>query len=75
MSHETSGTILHSILDPFDPTNEHYEGVREHFSTAELTQIDAIRAYPDDHHFTLAERLFISYMLGKVVMTASNPED
>jgi hypothetical protein len=75
MSHITSGTILHSLLDAFDPTNPHYAGVRDHFSQAELTQIDAIRAYPDTHQFTLGERLFISYMLGKVVMTAENPDD
>lgn len=75
MSHITSGTILHSLLDTFDPANEHYAGVREHFSAAELAHIDEIRALPDTHHFTLAQRLFISYALGKVVMTAANPDD
>lgn len=73
MSHITSGTILNSLLDAFDPNNEHYEGVRAHFSASELSHIDQIRAFPDDHQFTLAERLFVSYMLGKVVMTAGNP--
>lgn len=73
MSHITSGTILHSMLEPFNPTSEHYEGVREHFTSAELSLIDAIRAYPDNHQFTLAERGFIAYMLGKVVFTAGNP--
>lgn len=73
MSHITSGTILHSMLEPFNPDNEHYEGVRDHFTSAELAQIDAIRAYQDDHQFTLVEKVFISYMLDKVVFTAANP--
>ena len=74
MSHITSGTILHSMLEPFNPDSEHYEGVREHFTQAELEHIDQIRGLPDDHQFTLAERGFIAYMLGKVVFTASNPD-
>jgi hypothetical protein len=75
MSHITSGTILHSLLDAFDPANPHYEGVRDHFSAAELAKIDELRAKPDDYQFTFADRLFISYALGKVVMTAANPDD
>lgn len=74
MSHETSGTILNSLLDTFDPASTHYQGVRNHFTAQELERIDEMRAYPDDHKFTLAERLFISYALSKTVMTAENPD-
>jgi hypothetical protein len=73
MSHVTTGTIINSLLDTFDPESTHYQGVRDHFSAYELAQIDAMRAFPDNHQFTLAERLFLSYALGKVVMTADNP--
>ncbi len=73
MSHQTSATLLHSLLDTFDPDSEHYQGVRDHFSAWALAIIDGYRAYPDDHSFTLTERLLISYALSKVVMTAENP--
>lgn len=73
MSHQTSGTILNSLLDTFDPASEHYHGVRDHFSARELARIDGMRALPDDHHFTLPERKFIVRALKKVVMTAENP--
>lgn len=73
MSHETSGTILNSLLDTFDPQSTHYHGVRDHFSAQELARIDEMREFPDDHRFTLGERLFLSYCLSKVVMTADNP--
>lgn len=75
MSHITSGTILHSLLDTFDPASTHYVGVRDHFSAAELAKIDDLRGKPDSYQFTFADRLFISYALGKVVMTAANPDD
>jgi hypothetical protein len=74
MSHQTSGTILNSLLDTFDPESEHYHGVRDHFTTHELERIDEMRLdYPDDHHFTLGERLFLCYAFLKVLMTAENP--
>lgn len=73
MSHQTSGTILNSLLDAFDPENEHYAGVRDHFTSHELERIDEIRNYPDNHQFTLNERLFLSYAFSKVIMTADNP--
>lgn len=73
MSHQTTGTILHSLLDTFDPDSEHYAGVRDHFTAQELARIDEMRAFSDDHHFTLQERLFLSYCLSKAVMTAANP--
>lgn len=75
MSHITSGTILHSLLDTFDPNSTHYAGVRDHFGPAKLARIDELRAKPDDYHFTFDDRLFISWALGKVVMTATNPDD
>jgi hypothetical protein len=75
MSHITSGTILHSLLDTFDPASEHYAGVRDHFGTAKLARIDELRTKPDEYQFTFADRLFISWALGKVIMTAENPDD
>lgn len=73
MSHITSGTILHSLLDTFDPASTHYVGVREHFGPAKLASIDELRAKPDDYQFTFDDRLLISWALSKVVMTAENP--
>jgi len=75
MSHITSGTILHSLLDAFDPASVHYVGVRDHFGAAKLARIDALRALPDDHQFSFDERLFISWALTRVVFTAANPDD
>jgi len=73
MSHQTTGTILNSLLDTFDPASEHYAGVRDHFTDHELDRIDEIRDYPDNHQFTLGERLFLVYCFSKVIMTAANP--
>jgi hypothetical protein len=72
MSHETTGTILNSLLDTFDPESTHYQGVREHFSVHELQRLDELRAQEPHFKFGLNDRLFISYALGKVVMTAKN---
>jgi hypothetical protein len=74
VSHQTSGTILHSMLEPFDPDSTHYSGIREHFGTQKLLRIDQLRAKPDDYQFTFNDRLFICWMLSKVVMTAQNPD-
>lgn len=74
MSHQTSGTILHSLLDAFDPNNEHYTGVRNHFSANKLQRIDFLRSQSDDFHFGFEDRLFIAWALGKVVMSAENPD-
>lgn len=73
MGHETTTVIIHSMLEPFNPDSEHYQGVREHFGAQKLLRIDQLRAKPDDYHFTFNDRLFISWALGKVVMTAQNP--
>jgi hypothetical protein len=75
MSHITSGTILHSLLDTFDPASTHYAGVRDHFSPAKLARIDELRAKPDSYQFTFDDKNFIAYCLSKVVMTAANPDD
>lgn len=75
MSHITSGTILHSLLDTFDPASTHYAGVRDHFGPAKLARIDELRAKPDDYQFTFNDRLFIGWALTKVVLTAENPDD
>lgn len=75
MSHITSGTILHSLLDTFDPASTHYVGVRDHFGPGKLAHIDELRAQPDSYQFTFEDRLFISWALGKVVLTAANPDD
>jgi putative heme iron utilization protein len=73
MSHTTTGTILNSLLDTFDPASEHYAGVRDHFGVAKLARIDALRALPDDHQFTFDERNFIAWALARVVFKAANP--
>ena len=73
MSHQTTGTILNSLLDAVDPDNAHYTGTRDHFTSHELARIDAIRAYPDEHQFTIGERLFLCYVFSKIIMTAANP--
>lgn len=75
MSHETTGTILHSLLDTFDPASTHYVGVRDHFGPAKLARIDELRAKPDDYHFTFSDRLFISWALQRVVLTAGEPDE
>jgi hypothetical protein len=73
MPHETSTTILRSLLDTFDPDSSHYVGVREHFGPQKLLRIDQLRAEPDSYRFSFSDRLFISWALSKVVMTAENP--
>ena len=75
MPHVTTQTIQHSLLDTFDPASEHYHGVRDHFGPGKLARIDALRALPDDHHFTFDEKMFLAWALTKVVMTAANPDD
>jgi hypothetical protein len=75
MSHTTSGTILHSLLDTFDPASTHYVGVRDHFGAAKLARIDELRAKPDDYHFTFDDRLFIGWALSRTVLKASNPDE
>jgi hypothetical protein len=47
--------------------------VRDHFSESQLTRLDAMRALPLEHHFTLSEKLFLCFALCKAVMTAENP--
>lgn len=71
MPHLTSQTV-ESTKELFDGSNPEYAEVREHFSNAELEQIDRIIAYPPEHNYTLPEKLFYSYALGKVVMTSEN---
>src|SRR6185312_14070721 len=75
MSHTTTGTILNSLLDTFDPESEHYQGVRDHFSAGKLARIDALRALPDNHHFTFDELNFIAWALTSVVFKAAKPPD
>jgi hypothetical protein len=74
MSHVTTQTIQHSLLDTFDPLSEHYQGVRDHFSPSKLARIDALRALPDDHRFTFDEKNFLAWALARVVFTATNPD-
>lgn len=69
MSHESAEIIVESILEVFDPNNSEYAGVREHFSTAELSKIDEMRAFPETHVFTFAEKAFVSYVVGKAIFT------
>jgi hypothetical protein len=74
MPHLTSQTV-ESTKELFDANNPEYADVREHFSAAELEQIDRIAAYPPEHHYTLGDRLVWSYALGKAVMTSTNAGD
>ena len=74
MPHITTGTLLHSLLDTFDPTSLHYAGARDHFGQAKLDRLDNLRSMPDDYHFTFDDRIFIAWALSKVVMTAENPD-
>lgn len=69
MSHQTSGTILNSLFEIFNPDDAEYAGVREHFSTQELAHIDAIRALPEDHEFSFEEKVFCSYVIDKAIFT------
>lgn len=68
MSHE-SGNVIVSVFEIFDPNDAEYAGVRDHFSTSELAEIDRIRALPSPHTFTLHEKLFASYVCGKAILT------
>lgn len=74
MSHETTNTILRSLLDTFDPNSTHYVGIREHFGPAKLARIDELRAKADDYRFSFNDKLFVAWALTKVVMTAENPD-
>lgn len=70
MSHKSGHIIINSMFHVFDPNDAEYEGVRDHFSTSELAEIDRIRALnPDTHDMTLQEKLFSSYACGKAIMT------
>ncbi len=72
MSHITTTVIRNSLLDIFDPSNEEYEGVRDHFSTSELTVIDGLRALPSNHVFTLTEKLMVNSAVLKAILTAED---
>jgi hypothetical protein len=72
MSH-TVIVIQDSLLDIFDPNLPEYAGVRDHFTTEQLSIIDEFRSRPVPSSFTFQEKLFISWALDKAVMTAENP--
>lgn len=72
MSH-TVIIINHSLLEIFDPAKPEYAGVREHYTAAQLTRIDELRARPDTASFSFEDRIFICWALDKAVMTAANP--
>lgn len=69
MSHNSSHIIIHSLFHIFDPNDPEYEGVRDHFSSGELTEIDRIRALPDTHEMTFAEKAFASYACSKAIFS------
>jgi hypothetical protein len=71
MSHTTAATILNSLFEIFDPAKPEYAGVREHFSSGELAEIDRIRALPLTHSFSFAEKTFCSYVVSKAIYTGS----
>ena len=65
--------IQNSLLDIFDPASAEYAGVRDHFSQAELTKIDALRARVVPSPFSFPDRLFICWAIDKAVMAAQDP--
>ncbi len=65
--------IQNSLLDIFDPASTEYAGVRDHFSSAELAKIDALRARPVPSAFSFQDRLFICWAIDKAVMSAEDP--
>lgn len=72
MSHTTI-IISSSLLDIFDASNPEYDGARDHFTADQLARIDAIRAFPATHQYTIAERVFVSAVLAEAIFTADNP--
>lgn len=72
MSHTTTVIIRNSLLEIFDPNSTEYAGVRSHFSSAELSVIDALRALPSNHVFTLTEKLMVNSAVLKAILTGED---
>lgn len=70
MSHLTGTIIINSVFEIFGSDPE-YAGVRQHFSAGELAEIDRIRALPETHEFTFAEKTFASYVVSKAIYTGT----
>jgi hypothetical protein len=69
VSHK-SGEVIIDSLQKFDPANTEYAGLRDHYSTSELAEIDRIRVLdPATYHPSLHEKLFASYVYSKAIMT------
>jgi len=68
MTHSAAHILLQSLLHIFDAAE--YPGVREHFSAKELERIDKMRAYPETHEFTKAEKHYVVSIISKAVLTA-----
>lgn len=71
MPHLTSQTV-ESLLEIFDPSLPQYADVREHFTAHELEKIDALRALPPNHQWTLAEKLIVNAADLKALLTSVN---
>lgn len=72
MSHKVI-IIGNSLLEIFDPSNTEYAGTRDHFTTAQLAEIDRLRAVdPDTYTYTLQDKAFICYVIDKAIFTAED---
>jgi hypothetical protein len=69
VSHQ-SGAVIVDSLQKFDPADTEYAGLRDHYSTSELAEIDRIRVLnPATYHPTLQEKIFVSYVYSKAIFT------
>ncbi len=71
MSH-TVIIVNNSLLEIFDPDKTEYAGVRDHFTTSQLAEIDELRLRAHPTSYSTLERGFICWAIDKAVMTADN---
>lgn len=65
MTHTASHIIINSIIHLWD--EDEYPGVREHFSSEQLDRIDA---FEGQTVFTVADKWFLSRMVGKLLFAS-----
>jgi len=61
-----------SLLEIFDPAKTEYAGLRDHFSTEELSKIDEWRTRAHPTNYSTIERVGITAAIAKAVFTADN---
>lgn len=71
MTHKSGTVVISSVFDIFDPDEPEYAGVREHFSSGELAEIDRIRALPETHEFSFVEKSFAAYAVTKAIYSGT----